>query len=175
MTGRRQTWKACWVHALAGSNPASSAGLTKGRWEVVTSRLRLRIGRTHAQTTGWDGSWARRTRQLLAAVPQPDVSGSSFVGDARWLTGGWAAWRTAAQMILSSAGVCIIWASRFGTNATKGLLVSTNGTSADVVSVGLGRGPEEAVDSARDLVPVWDRLRAGSARASTSTTSTSHQ
>ena len=25
----RQTWKACWVHALAGSNPASSASVTR--------------------------------------------------------------------------------------------------------------------------------------------------
>jgi hypothetical protein len=45
------------------------------------------------------------------------------------------------SMILSSAWTCVIWASRFGTRATKGLSVRTNGTSnwLSVRSSTLGR------------------------------------
>jgi hypothetical protein len=43
-TGREQTWKASWVHALAGSNPASSAAPTRGDAEADPSGRRSRPG-----------------------------------------------------------------------------------------------------------------------------------
>ncbi|MGH3339809.1 MAG: hypothetical protein ACRDPL_13405 [Propionibacteriaceae bacterium] len=70
------------------------------------------------------------------------AQGRGSAEDARSLTGGRAGRLNGGSMILSSACVWIICASRSGTTATKGLLVKTNGTSSWLFGAKLDLGPD---------------------------------
>jgi uncharacterized membrane protein YeaQ/YmgE (transglycosylase-associated protein family) len=63
-------WKACWVHALAGSNPASSAAVSSENARRPQTRPRafawaVSVGRqdSHDQLTVLDGGWTTRMRR----------------------------------------------------------------------------------------------------------------
>ena len=76
---RHQTWKACWVHALGGSNPPSSAG-EAGCLAGRGTRLRRSVpcaAPDRPPATGRSRRrWPRGHRRLPGGRPRPLPSGS---------------------------------------------------------------------------------------------------